>query len=80
MNLVKHMSSNTTDRACLAYIRQSAFDKRQSLPRVSYTSTMKQIMIFGYLASRGTGKPPHSTLGHGTTPYKKGVVGLWPRG
>ena len=37
-------------------------------------------MIFGYLASRGTGKPPHSTLGHGTTPYKKGVVGLWPRG
>ena len=44
MNLVKHMSSNTTDRACLAYTRQSAFDKRQSLPRVSYTSTMKQIM------------------------------------
>ena len=37
-------------------------------------------MIFGYLASRGTGKPPHSTLGHGTTPYKKGAVGLWPRG
>ena len=37
-------------------------------------------MIFGYLASRGTGKPPHSTLGHSTTPYKKGVVGLWPRG
>ena len=31
-------------------------------------------------AIRGTGKPPHSTLGHGTTPYKKGVVGLWPRG
>ena len=44
MNLVKHMSSNTTDRACLAYTRQSAFDKRQSLPRVSYTSTTKQIM------------------------------------
>ena len=50
MNLVKHMSSNTTDRACLAYTQQSAFDKRQSLPRlsnlpkVSYTSTMKQIM------------------------------------
>ena len=44
MHLVKHMSSNTTDRACLAYTRQSAFDKRQSLPRVSYTSTMKQIM------------------------------------
>ena len=44
MNLVKHMSSNTTDRACLAYTLQSAFDKRQSLPRVSYTSTMKQIM------------------------------------
>ena len=37
-------------------------------------------IIFGYLASRGTGKPPHSTLGHGTTPYKKGAVGLWPRG
>lgn len=44
MNLVKHMSSNTTDRACLAYTRQSAFGRRQSLPRVSYTSTMKQIM------------------------------------
>ena len=28
----------------------------------------------------GSGKPPHSTLGHGTTPYKKGAVGLWPRG
>ena len=37
-------------------------------------------MIFGYLASRGTGKPPHLTLGHGITPYKKGVIGLWPRG
>ena len=35
MNLVKHMSSNTTDRACLAYTRQSAFGKRQSLPRAS---------------------------------------------
>ena len=33
MNLVKHMSSNTTDRACLAYTRQSAFGRRQSLPR-----------------------------------------------
>ena len=44
MNLVKHMSSNTTDRACLAYTRQSAFGRRQTLPRVSYTSTMKQIM------------------------------------
>ena len=39
------MSSNTTDnRACLAYTRQSAFGRRRSLPRVSYTSTMKQIM------------------------------------
>ena len=44
MNLVKHMSSKTTDRACLAYTRQSAFGGRQSLPRVSYTSTMKQLM------------------------------------
>ena len=44
MNLVKHMSSNTTDRACLANTRQSAFGRRQSLPRVSYTSTMKQIV------------------------------------
>ena len=44
MNLVKHMSSSTADRACLAYTRQSAFGRRQSLPRVSYTSTMKQIM------------------------------------
>ena len=49
MNLVKHMSSNTTDRACLAYTRQSAFGRRQSLPRVSYTSTMKQIMGCYYL-------------------------------
>ena len=32
------------------------------------------------LASRGTGEPPHLTLGHGITRYKKGVVGLWPRG
>ena len=32
MNLVKHMSSNTTDRACLAYTRQSALGRRQSLP------------------------------------------------
>ena len=37
-------------------------------------------MIFGYLASRGTEEPPHLTLGHGITRYKKGVVGLWPRG
>ena len=29
-------------------------------------------MIFGYLASRGTGKPPHSTLGHGTTTVQEG--------
>ena len=38
------MSSNTTDRACLAYTGQSAFGRRKSLPRVSYTSTMKRIM------------------------------------
>ena len=44
MNLVKHTSSNTADRACLAYTRQSAFGRRQSLPIASYTSTMKQIM------------------------------------
>ena len=37
-------------------------------------------MIFGYLASRGTGEPPHLNLGHGITRYKKGVVCLWPRG
>ena len=37
-------------------------------------------MIFGYLASRGTGAPPHLTLGHGITQYTKGAVGLWPRG
>ena len=37
-------------------------------------------MIFGYLASRGTGEPPHLTLGRGITQYMKGVVGLWPRG
>ena len=43
MNLVKQ-SSNTIDRACLAYTRQSAYGRRQSLPRVSYTSIMNQIM------------------------------------
>ena len=37
-------------------------------------------MIFGYLASLGTGEPPHLTLGRGITRYTKGVVGLWPRG
>ena len=37
-------------------------------------------MIVGYLASRGTGEPPHLTLGRGITYYTKGVVGLWPRG
>ena len=36
--------------------------------------------IVGYLASRGTGEPPHLTLGRGITRYTKGVVGLWPRG
>ena len=29
----------------------------------------------------GTEEPPHLTLGHGITRFKKGVVvGLWPRG
>ena len=37
-------------------------------------------MIFGYLASRGTGAPPHLTLGSGIAQYVKGAVGLWPRG
>ena len=37
-------------------------------------------VIFGYLASRGTGAPPHLTLGYSTAQYTKGVVGLWPRG
>ena len=36
--------------------------------------------IFGYLASRGTGAPPHLTLGNGIALYVKGAVGLWPRG
>ena len=27
-----------------------------------------------------TGEPPHLTLGHGITRYKKGVIDLWPRG
>ena len=36
--------------------------------------------IVGYLASRGTGAPPHLTLGFGTANYAKGTVGLWPRG
>ena len=36
--------------------------------------------IFDYLASRGTGAPPHLTLGYGTAQYTKGAVGLWPRG
>ena len=37
-------------------------------------------MIFGYLVSRGTGAPPHLTLGYGTAQYTKEAVGLWPRG
>ena len=37
-------------------------------------------MTLGYLASRGTGELPHSTLGNGITRYKKGVEGIWPRG
>ena len=38
-------------------------------------------MIFGYLASRGTGEPPHLTLGHGITRYKKGCrfMAAWVR-
>ena len=35
--------------------------------------------IFGYLASRGTGAPPHLTLGSGIAQYVKGAVDLWPR-
>ena len=37
-------------------------------------------MIFGYLASRGTGAPPHLTLGSDIAQYVKGAVGLRPRG
>ena len=33
-----------------------------------------------YLASRGTGAPPHLTLGYGTAQYTKGAGGSWPRG
>ena len=34
-------------------------------------------MIFGYLASRGTGAPPHLTLGYSIAQYTKRAVGLW---
>ena len=37
-------------------------------------------MIFGYLASRGTGAPPYLTLGSGLAQYVKETVGLWPLG
>ena len=37
-------------------------------------------MIFGYLASREAGAPPHLTLGSGIAQYIKGAVGLWLRG
>ena len=37
-------------------------------------------MIFGYLASPGTGAPSHLTLGYGIAQYTKEVVDLWPRG
>ena len=37
-------------------------------------------MIFGFLASRGTGAPPHLTLRHGIAQYTKGTVRSWPRG
>ena len=33
--------------------------------------------IVGYLASRGTGTPPHSTQGFCIAQYAKGAVGLW---
>ena len=36
--------------------------------------------IVDFFASRGTGAPPHLTLGSGTAQYVKGAVGLWPRG
>ena len=39
-------------------------------------------MIFGYLASRGTGEPPHLILGHGITRYMKGgcrFMAAWVR-
>ena len=36
--------------------------------------------IVGYLALRGTGAPPHLTLGSGTAEYVKGAAGLWPCG
>ena len=36
--------------------------------------------ILGYLASRGTGAPPHMTPGSGTAQYVKWTVGLWLRG
>ena len=35
-----------------------------------------QPRIVGYLASRGTGAPPHLTLGSGAAQYVKGAVGL----
>ena len=37
-------------------------------------------MILGYLASRGTGAPPHLTLGSDIAQYVKGTVGLRSRG
>ena len=36
--------------------------------------------IFSYLASQGTGAPPHLTLRSGIAKYVKGAVGLWARG
>ena len=36
------------------------------------------LRLFG--VARGTGAPPHLTLGHDITQHTKGVVGLWPRG
>ena len=36
--------------------------------------------IFGYLAPRGTGAPPHLTLGSSIAQYVKRAVDLWPRG
>ena len=36
--------------------------------------------IVGYLASRGTGAPPHLTLESSIAQYVKEAVGLWSRG
>ena len=62
------------------YPRGSCRESSRTLEKVGRSGRTAWQMIFDYLASRGTGAPPHLTLGYGTAQYTKEAVDLWPRG